>query len=45
MSDRFRFRQEVKPSHQKSFDSVWHYWGYVEDGFVAPVGANVGGKG
>ena len=41
--DRFRFRQIVKES-VRHIHGVWHYWGFVDDGFVSPLGKNQGGS-
>ena len=31
-----KFRQELKPKWDM-FNEKYHYWGYIEDGFVSPV--------
>lgn len=35
-----KFRQRIKPSIIKSYGSSFHYWGYIDEGFVAPLGRN-----
>ena len=34
-----KFRQKLKPHFVKSGEE-YHYWGYIDGGFVSPVGGN-----
>jgi uncharacterized phage protein (TIGR01671 family) len=34
-----KFRQKLKPEYV-SCDSHFHYWGYIDKGFISPVGKN-----
>jgi len=38
--ENIKFRQFLKDAYRKNGES-FHYWGYISDGFVSPVGKNI----
>ena len=34
-----KFRQKLKPAYVKG-NNHFHYWGYIDKGFISPVGVN-----
>jgi hypothetical protein len=36
-----KYRQKLKDAYVSSYGEAFHYWGYIEGGFVSPVGLNV----
>jgi len=40
MDKEIKFRQKLKPEYVKSYGDSFHYWGYVDEGFTSPFGAN-----
>jgi uncharacterized phage protein (TIGR01671 family) len=39
-----KYRQKLKDAYVSSYGEAFHYWGYIEGGFVSPVGLNVASK-
>ena len=39
-----KFRQRLKPEMDKAGEK-YHYWGYLDGGFVCPVGKNIAYEG
>ena len=37
MNRPIKFRQKFKPKWDM-FKEEYHYWGYIDDGFVSPIG-------
>ena len=37
---RIKFRQKLKPDRDK-FNEGYHYWGYIDGGFISPFGKNI----
>lgn len=46
MSRRLKFRQKLNPRMAEIERCEYHFWGYIDGGFVSPVGKNqaVGGS-
>jgi hypothetical protein len=38
MSRPIKFRQKLKPAFAKIHGEDFHYWGYIDGGFVSPMG-------
>jgi uncharacterized phage protein (TIGR01671 family) len=36
-----KYRQKLKDAYVSRYGEVFHYWGYIDEGFVSPVGLNV----
>jgi uncharacterized phage protein (TIGR01671 family) len=36
-----KYRQKLKDAYVSSYGESFHYWGYIDGGFVSPVGLNV----
>jgi uncharacterized phage protein (TIGR01671 family) len=36
-----KYRQKLKDAYVSSYGEAFHYWGYIDGGFVSPVGLNV----
>jgi len=37
---KIKYRQHLKPAYRAKGD-IFHYWGFIDGGFVSPVGKNV----
>ena len=35
-----KYRQKLKDAYVSSYGESFHYWGYIDGGFVSPVGLN-----
>jgi hypothetical protein len=38
---KIKYRQKLKDAYVSRYGEVFHYWGYIDGGFVSPVGLNV----
>jgi hypothetical protein len=38
---KIKYRQKLKDAYVSRYGEVFHYWGYIDEGFVSPVGLNV----
>lgn len=38
------FRQKIKAQHVKIYGDKFHYWGFVDEGFVTPLNTNIAHK-
>jgi uncharacterized phage protein (TIGR01671 family) len=39
-----KYRQKLKDAYVSGYGDTFHYWGYIDGGFVSPVGLNVASK-
>jgi uncharacterized phage protein (TIGR01671 family) len=41
---KIKYRQKLKDAYVSGYGDAFHYWGYIDGGFVSPVGLNVASK-